>query len=146
MDVVDFEHIETLQPREGLAVAFPVSSATGAAASAVVWIELERAGSVPEHTDSAEELLYVVRGEIEATVGGETGILRAGQLAIVPPMAPHSLRNVGDGDARVLGFFAGCTVVSTFADGLGAEDEQIFVIGAPRFLATRLEEPAPANA
>jgi hypothetical protein len=61
-------------------------------------------------------------------------------------MAPHSLRNVGDEEARVLGFFAGCTVVSTFTDAFGPEDEQLFVIGAPRFLAAQLEEAATLRA
>jgi quercetin dioxygenase-like cupin family protein len=146
VQVVDLNRTETLSLRGGLEVAFPISSATGSAASAVVWIELETGGAVPEHCDSAEELLYVVSGEVEASVGDESGALRAGELAVVPPMAPHSLRNVGDEEARVLGFFAGCTVVSTFTDGFGPEDEQLFVIGAPRFLAAQLEEAATLRA
>jgi len=146
VQVVDLNNVETLPRGEGLEVAFPVSSATGTAATAIVWIELDAGGSVPEHRDSAEELLFVVRGEIEASVGGETGVLGEGQLAVVPAMSPHSMRNVGEGDARVLGFFAGSTSVATFSEPMGPEGEQIFVIGAPRFLGAPLEEAVTLTA
>jgi quercetin dioxygenase-like cupin family protein len=146
MQVVDLNELETRPVGLGRAVAFPVHSATGTAASATVWIALEPGGEVPEHRDSAEELLYIVRGEVEATLSGETGILRAGELAVVPPMAPHELRNIGDGDARVLGFFAASTVVSTFTERMGPEGERVFVTGAPLPLAVRLEEAVTLNA
>jgi len=145
MQVVDLNNIETFPSGPALDVAFPVHSQTGTAASATVWMELGPDGVVPEHTDSAEELLYVVRGEVEANVGDETGTLREGQLAVVPPMAPHSLRNIGDGEARVLGFFAGSTNVTTFTEPRGPDGEQVFVIGAPFRLMARLPEPAVAG-
>ena len=146
MQVVDLNEIET-QPAGGArAVAFPVHSATGTAASATVWIALEPGGEVPEHTDSAEELLVVLRGEVEASVDGERGTLRSGQLAVVPPMAPHALRNVGSGDARVLGFFAASAVISTFAAPMGPEGEQVFVTGAPLRIAVRLEDAVTLTA
>jgi hypothetical protein len=46
-------------------------------------------------------------------------------------MAPHGIRNVGATTLRVLGFFSGSTVVSTFADGIGPDGEDLNVIGAP---------------
>jgi quercetin dioxygenase-like cupin family protein len=145
MQVVDLNDIETFPSGPGLDVAFPVHSQTGAAASAIVWMELGPDGVLSEHTDSAEELLYVVRGEVEASVGEESGTLRAGQLAVVPAMAPHSLRNIGGTDARVLGFFAGSTNVTTFTEPRGQDGEQVFVIGAPFRLMARLPEPAVAS-
>ena len=48
------------------------------------------------HTDSPEEILYIVSGSAEAQVGDERGILSSGDLAVVPAMAPHSLRTIGD--------------------------------------------------
>ena len=146
MQVVDLNHVDAEPRGEGVAVAFPVSSATGTAASATVWIELDAGGEVPEHTDSAEELLFVVRGRVEASIDGETGILGEGQLAHVPAMAPHSLRNLGEGEARVLGFFAGSTNVATFTEPLGPAGEQMFVIGGPRFVGVPLEEAATLSA
>jgi quercetin dioxygenase-like cupin family protein len=142
MQVVDLTTVECFSVRASLDVSFPVHSATGTAASAIVWIKLDESGEVPEHTDSAEELLYVVQGKVEAAVGDETGTLEPGQLAVVPAMAPHALRNVGDGPAAILGFFAGSSVVSTFSEPLGPDGEQVFVTGAPFPLSTRLPEPA----
>src|SRR5947209_16789370 len=127
MLVVDLNSVETFPAGPALEVAFPVHSQTGTAASSTVWMELGPDGVVPEHTDSAEELLYVVRGDVEARVGAESGTLREGQLALVPAMAPHSLRNIGGGDARVLGFFAASTNVSTFTEPFGPDGEQVAV-------------------
>jgi quercetin dioxygenase-like cupin family protein len=145
MQVVDLNTVETFPSGPGLDVAFPVHSQTGTAASATVWMELAPDGVVPQHTDSAEELLYVVRGEVEARVGEESGTLRAGELALVPAMAPHSLRAVGGGEARVLGFFAGSTNVATFTEPHGPNGEQVFVIGAPFQLMASLPEPAAVS-
>jgi quercetin dioxygenase-like cupin family protein len=142
VNTVDLNSAETMPRGEGLAVGFPISSATGTAASAVVWIELDAGGAVAEHTDSAEELLFVVRGEVEASVRDETGVLREGQIAVVPAMAPHSMRNIGAGDARILGFFASSTNISTFTEPMGPDGEQMFVIGGARFVGVPLEEAA----
>jgi quercetin dioxygenase-like cupin family protein len=125
---------------ERLRVAFPVSSATGTAASATVWINLAPGGEVAEHTDTAEELLYIVDGEVEASVGDETGTLRAGDLAVVPALAPHSFRNLGDGEARILGFFAGSTNVGTFTRPVGDTGARIFIVGGPVPIMLPLEE------
>jgi quercetin dioxygenase-like cupin family protein len=144
MQVVDLNAVPSMPISERVSVAFPVHSATGCAASATVWMEIAPGGEVTEHTDSAEELLYVVRGEVQAVVGDENGTLRAGDLAVVPAMAPHSLRNVGDEEARVLGFFAGSTNVATFTEPHGPAGAQIFVIGGPMPIALPLEEPAIA--
>jgi quercetin dioxygenase-like cupin family protein len=131
VQVVDLNHAETFSTEPGLDVAFPIHSATGAAASASVWMEIAPGAAVAEHTDSAEELLYVVQGEVEATIGDEAGTLRAGELALVPAMAPHSLSNQAHEEARVLGFFAGSTNVATFAEPHGPHGARVFVIGGP---------------
>jgi uncharacterized cupin superfamily protein len=55
------------------------------------------------HTDSAEEILLLFEGEVEATVGDEQGRVSAGEMAVVPAMVPHALRNVGDETVRVVG-------------------------------------------
>jgi quercetin dioxygenase-like cupin family protein len=137
---------ETFPAEDGLDVAFPIHSATGTAACSVVWMEIAPGGKVAEHTDSAEELLYVVRGEVEAWVGDETGTLRAGELALVPAMVPHSLRNHGPEEARVLGFFAGSTNVATFTRPHGPLGARVFVIGGPMPIMLPLEEPATLGA
>jgi quercetin dioxygenase-like cupin family protein len=99
-------------------VEFPVSAATGAAETAVVYFEIDPGHKLATHTDSAEEILYIVQGEGEAHVGDETGRVSAGDLAVVPAMAPHGIRNVGDTRLKVVGFFREATVFSTFPEAL----------------------------
>jgi quercetin dioxygenase-like cupin family protein len=138
---VDLDSVELIERFEGLRVAFPITSSQGTAAAATVWMELAPGAALPEHTDSAEELLLVVDGEVEASVGDERATLRAMELAVVPALVPHGLRNVSDRPARVLGFFASSTNVAIFTEPQGPERMQVFVVGAPFPLAVPLDEP-----
>jgi quercetin dioxygenase-like cupin family protein len=120
MQPIALQHLELtrsvseLDPSQRAAFAFPVSSATGTASTAVVYFELEPGAHLGAHTDSAEELLLVLEGTAEAVVEGEPAILEAGSLAVVPATAPHDIRNVGDELLRVVGFFSSSTVVAIF--------------------------------
>jgi quercetin dioxygenase-like cupin family protein len=95
--------------------AFPMHAGTGSADSAVVYMELDPGMHLGMHTDSQEEVVVVLEGTAEATVAGERGTLGAGGVVVIPAMAPHDLRNVGDGPMRAVGFFSGGVVYSTFA-------------------------------
>ena len=63
-------------------------------------------------------------------MGDERGLVRTGQVAVVPAMAPHGIRNTGDTTLRVLGFFSNSTVVSEFERPMGPDGERVTVIGA----------------
>jgi quercetin dioxygenase-like cupin family protein len=93
---------------------FPFSAATGTKNTAVVYFEVEPGHRLGTHTDSAEEILLLLGGTAEVSVGDEQGQVSAGEMALVPAMVPHSLRNVGDETVRVVGFFSSSTVMSTF--------------------------------
>ena len=97
-----------------------------AQSSALVQMVLEPGGSVPTHTDSAEEVMLVLEGTVEARVGDESGTLEAGGIVLIPAMAPHSIRNVAGETARMLGFFAGAEVISTFVEPLMPWDMRVF--------------------
>jgi quercetin dioxygenase-like cupin family protein len=140
-DLDDFELVPT---GPGLRVSFPLHSATGTASTATVLFELDPGAELNVHTDSAEELLIVVQGTAEARVGDGIGRLETHQVALVPPMAPHGLRNIGDDVLRVLGTFSASTVVSTFERPLQEDGPQVLVIGAPVPTASYLEEAVPA--
>ena len=134
MHTLDLNAVELQEVPEdigGIRVAFPHSSAEGTAASATVLFEVEPGGQLNTHTDSSEELLLILAGEGEAHIGDERAHVRAGQMAVVPALAPHGIRNTGTEPLRVIGFFAGSTVVSLFG-------ELVHVIGAPA------EAPVPA--
>ena len=140
MTPVDLSKLELMPTFPGLNVQFPFHSATGTAASAVVYFEVDPGMFLPTHTDSAEEILVVLAGEGEAWIGDDTVHIVEGQMALVPAMAPHGVRNTGDEVLRVVGFFAGSTVVSTFPET--PDGPQVFVIGGPMPIAMPLEQPS----
>jgi quercetin dioxygenase-like cupin family protein len=142
---LDLDTLDVQEMGGGLSVTFPFSSATGAADTAAVYIVLEPGGTLPLHTDSAEEWLLVLEGTIEATVGEETGVLEAGQLALVPAVAPHGARNIGDRPARILGFFGASTNVAHFTAEL-APGVTTLVVGAAPGIALPVPMPQPAAA
>ena len=128
----------------GLRVSFPLHSATGTASTATVLFELDPGAELPGHTDSAEELLIVVQGTGEARVGDDVARITKHDVALVPPMAPHGLRNIGDDVLRILGTFSSSTVVSTFEQPFESGGPQVFVIGSPVPVAAHLEEAVAA--
>ena len=140
MKPVDLAQLELMPNFPGLRVQFPFHSGTGTSASAVVYFEVDPGAFLPAHTDSSEELLLVLQGEGDAWVGEETATIRQGQMAVIPAMAPHGIRNDGDEVLRVVGFFAGSTVVHTFPET--PEGPMVFVTGAPTPVAVPLEQPS----
>ena len=144
MITFDLDEYELAPAAPGLRVSFPVHSAVGTASSATVLFELDPGAELGMHTDSAEELLIIVQGTAEARVGGEVGRLQRHQVGLVPAMAPHGLRNIGEDVLRVLGTFSASTVVSTFEQPFEENGPQVLVIGAPVPVAGHLEEPVLA--
>jgi quercetin dioxygenase-like cupin family protein len=106
--------------------AFPLHGGVGSERSAVVYFELEPGWAVGTHTDSAEEVVLVLEGTVQVTLGDERGELSAGELALVPAMVPHDVRNTGGGTARLVGFFASAHVVSTFEQPLLPSGLRVF--------------------
>jgi quercetin dioxygenase-like cupin family protein len=101
-------------PTMRVKVNFPFSLGTGNRNTAVVYFELEPGHRLGTHTDSAEEILLILEGTAEVSLGDEEGRLSAGEMALVPAMVPHGLRNVSEETVRVVGFSPGNVVVSTF--------------------------------
>jgi quercetin dioxygenase-like cupin family protein len=101
-------------PTMRLKVNFPFFLGTGTKSTAVVYFEIEPGHRLGTHTDSAEEILLVLEGTAGVSLGEERGQLSAGEMALVPAMEPHSLRNAGEETVRVVGFFSSNVVVSTF--------------------------------
>ena len=117
---------------------FALYSAAGTKSGAAVYFELEPGKELGSHTDSGEEIVYVVDGTVEATVGNnEKDRLSAGDLGVVPVMERHNFRNIGKNTAKVVAFFSSPNVVSTF--------EKVFMPDNIReFDTTKL--PAPTQA
>jgi mannose-6-phosphate isomerase-like protein (cupin superfamily) len=112
-------------------VSFPLNRWAGTADSGVVYFEIAPGDHLATHTDSAEEILYIVTGTGEATCGDERGVVTAGDLAVIPAMVPHSVRNIGDETLRVVGFFSESRIVSTFAEPVQPIGLATLEMGAP---------------
>jgi len=96
--------------------AWPVHRGTGSRSTAAVYVELDRGMRLGRHTDSAEEVLVVLAGEVDVIVGDERRRVAAGGIAVVPAEAPHDVVGAGEDTARVTGVFSSNTVVSVFDD------------------------------
>tara|TARA_R110002012_G_scaffold78434_2_gene199825 strand:- start:8782 stop:9327 length:546 start_codon:yes stop_codon:yes gene_type:complete len=73
---------------------------------------------IPPHVHTNEdEIFKVLEGELEVTVGDETTILKAGDLAFAPKNVPHTWKVVGDQDCK--------TILSVFPAGLELMFEEL---------------------
>jgi quercetin dioxygenase-like cupin family protein len=111
-----FEAWSQSDPEMRVRAGFPISSGTGTKSTAVVYFELQPGEHLGSHTDSAEEILLILEGQGEATIGDEQARVQTGTLAVVPALVPHSVKNVGEETLRVVGFFSSSTVLSIFDD------------------------------
>jgi quercetin dioxygenase-like cupin family protein len=113
-------------PTIRVSVVFPFFGGIGTKNSAVVYFELEPGRELGTHTDSAEEILLILEGTVEATLGDERGQVSSGGMALVPEMVPHNVRNVGPVTAKIVGFFASANVVSTFEEAFQPSGMRVF--------------------
>jgi quercetin dioxygenase-like cupin family protein len=147
MHVVDLTSMELMEgwfacdPSVHFRANFALFGGNGAEDSSAVYIELQPGEALGEHTDSPEEILLVLDGEVELHVGEERARGGKGTLGVVPAMAPHGIRNVGSGTARVVGFFPSRGVVASFVEPVQPINQQVMVFGE-----TRAAEPALAAA
>lgn len=116
-------------PERRIRFDFPISRHVCTASTSVVYFELEPGEHTGMHSDSAEEVVLILAGTAEATVGNERGVLETGGLGVVPALVPHDVRNVGDETLKVVGFFSSNTVVSVFDDPMLPAGKR--VVGSP---------------
>lgn len=92
----------------------------------VVYFEIEPGKELATHEDSPEELIVCLAGdEIQAWAGDAEGVVSAGDLAVIPALAPHGFRNTGEETARFLGIFSDSTLVAEFESELEPFGERI---------------------
>lgn len=61
---------------------------TGTMSFMYLWVEA--GATVPEHGHPHEQVSQVLKGTFELTIDGETKLLQAGMVAVIPPHAKHS--------------------------------------------------------
>lgn len=114
---------------------FPLMGESGTESLGAVYFEIEPGAALATHTDSQDEVVVLLSGSGEGTVGDETGHVGTGGMVFIPAMVPHGFRNTGSETIRALGIFAGSHVVSTFEHAV--QPMGINVFG---------EEPSPVTA
>ena len=57
---------------------------------------IDAGGELPTHSHPEEQVANVMEGEFELTVDGETELLSAGDVVVIPSDAPHSGRAISD--------------------------------------------------
>lgn len=121
MITVDLNKIELAEfkakedEKQHCRATFPLLGTHGSKELASVYFELEPGDHLGSHTDSAEELLIILEGQVSAQVGNEVVIAKEGGLVLVPKMMPHNIKNIGSGKVKVLGVFGGANnIVATF--------------------------------
>ncbi len=130
--VHDMELIEVwseTDPERHARFTFPVFNLTGARSSAVVYFEVDPGKHLGMHSDSAEEVVYIVEGRGHGVVAGERADLEPGSLIVIPATVPHDVVNSGTDTMRVIGFFSSSTIVSVFDDPLAPIGRR--VVGTP---------------
>jgi quercetin dioxygenase-like cupin family protein len=84
-----------------------LSGADTGGAYCLLEVSLAPGMMVPRHTHTREdEAYYVLSGELEIVVGGETFVLRAGDSLMAPRDIPHRLRNSGSVENHCLLMFS----------------------------------------
>jgi quercetin dioxygenase-like cupin family protein len=89
MTFVTIDDLALREPFPGYAGRF----LHGTALSVAHWTVAEGSG-FPEHAHPHEQIAMVVEGRFEMTVGGETRLLDAGTVAVIPSNVRHSGRAV----------------------------------------------------
>jgi len=56
----------------------------------IAFWDVEKGATVPEHAHINEQIMHVLEGEFEFTVGGVTKIYKPNELVIIPSNLPHS--------------------------------------------------------
>jgi (S)-ureidoglycine aminohydrolase len=82
-----------------------VRSSLGLCSFGLNMVELPPGGSIPEHDETGrdqEEVFFVVSGSPTIVIDGADHPLRAGSFARLDPEAVRTVRNDGEGAAKVL--------------------------------------------
>jgi quercetin dioxygenase-like cupin family protein len=75
-----------------------------AGAMTISYWDVKAGASLPDHSHPHEQITTLLEGTFTMTGGGETKVLEAGQVAVIPPHVPHSAKS--QTDCRVIDVFS----------------------------------------
>ncbi|GGD55048.1 cupin domain-containing protein [Muriicola marianensis] len=80
--------LEEVQPRE-IMPGYRGRLVHGEHMTLAYW-DVDEGAEVPEHSHVHEQIMHVLQGSFEFTVGGAKQVYQAGELVVIPPHIPHS--------------------------------------------------------
>lgn len=96
------EHLDNIPGRE-LIPGFTGKFVHGAQGTLAFW-DIKKDCRMPEHHHPHEQITHIVSGELEMTIGGETMLLTAGTVHVIPSNTPHSA--IARADCKVIDSFS----------------------------------------
>jgi quercetin dioxygenase-like cupin family protein len=54
------------------------------------YVELEKGSIIPTHQHLQEQITYIIEGELDMMIGGESCLLTKGMYHVIGPNVPHS--------------------------------------------------------
>ena len=77
----------------------------GTTSSSLSYSVVEPGAGAPLHTHEDDELIVILEGTVEATLGDQVQKVGADHTLVVPPGVPHGFTSTGPGSARIITFF-----------------------------------------
>jgi len=68
-------------------------------------VELEAGAVLPTHQHHHEQISYILEGELEFDLDGESQIVKTGDIVVIPSNVKHTVK-VGEKAAKVLDMFS----------------------------------------
>jgi quercetin dioxygenase-like cupin family protein len=68
------------------------------------YIELKAGSSVPMHQHVHEQITYIIEGELDMIIGGQSCLLKTGMYHVIPSDMPHSA--IAKTDCKVIDAFS----------------------------------------
>src|SRR3954470_6271637 len=108
LDLAQLDLIEAwskADPSERVRFTFVVNAETGSDRCALAYVELSPGGAVPRHTDSADEFVIVLTGEVEVEIDGEPTTGAEGALVPFAAGVGQRIESAPERNARLVLFF-----------------------------------------
>ncbi|HYH11830.1 MAG TPA: cupin domain-containing protein [Thermomicrobiales bacterium] len=102
MSIIRHDALQYTDTPNGNAAVAVATASRGATEVSVIRQRQRAGGFNPPHTHDREEVLVLLAGSLDVTMGGETHTLGAGDTVVVPARTEHQLRNVGADTAEWL--------------------------------------------
>lgn len=111
--------------------SFPITAASGAASTSVVYFEIEPGRRLSPHTHSAEEVLLILEGTAQAILEERATTLDAGGITAIPANVLHNVANAGSSTLRAVGFFSSAATVNRYEHLIMPMGTRVLVLPSP---------------